>query len=153
MRNKQTILIEQLNNKLQAFSETKNITIPEKGWIQTIRISLNMKMVQLGKKLNITRQGVKSIEESEANGTITINSIKDVADALGFQLVYALVPKNGTINDLIETKAESLARKIVLRTHQNMKLEDQAIDEDKIEKSIIELADDLKREMKKSLWD
>ena len=69
------------------------------------------------------------------------------------KFVYALVPKNGTIDNLIETKAENLARKIVLRTNQNMKLEDQGIGDEKIAKTIKELASEIKREMKKSLWD
>jgi predicted DNA-binding mobile mystery protein A len=112
-----------------------------------------MTMAQLGAKLNITRQGVKRIEESEANGTITLNSLKDVANAIDLKLVYALVPLNGTINDLIQIKAENLARKIVLRTNQNMKLEDQGIGDEKIAKTIKELASEIKREMKKSLWD
>ena len=153
MRNKQKLLIEQLDQKLQPFSETRKILVPERGWINTIRTTLNMTMAQLGTKLNITRQGVKRIEESEANGTITLNSLKGVANAMELKFVYALVPKNGTIDNLIETKAENLARKIVLRTNQNMKLEDQGIGDEKIAKTIKELASEIKREMKKSLWD
>ena len=153
MRNKRILLIEQLDQKLQPFSQTRMVLVPERGWINTIRATLNMTMAQLGSKLNITRQGVKRIEESEANGTITLNSLKDVANAMDLKLVYALVPKNGTIDDLIETKAEKLARKIVLRTNQNMKLEDQGIGDDKISKTIKDLAIEIKRELRKSLWD
>ena len=153
MRNKRKLLIEQLDQKLQTFSESRNVLVPERRWIKTIRTSLNMTMAQLGTKLNITRQGVKRIEESEANGTITINSLKDVAMALELKLVYALVPKNGTMDDLIQKKADKLAQKIVLRTNQNMKLEDQGIGDDKIAATIKELAIEIKREMRKSLWD
>tara|TARA_R110001583_G_scaffold120583_1_gene271878 strand:- start:235 stop:375 length:141 start_codon:yes stop_codon:yes gene_type:complete len=46
-----------------------------------------------------------------------------------------------------------MARKIILRTHQNMKLENQGISDDKINASIIDLTNEIKREMKKSLWD
>ena len=116
MRNKRILLIEQLDQKLQPFSQTRMVLVPERGWINTIRTTLNMTMAQLGSKLNITRQGVKRIEESEANGTITLNSLKDVANAMDLKFVYALVPKNGNIDDLIETKAKKLAQKIVLRT-------------------------------------
>lgn len=153
MRNKRKLLIEQLDQKLKPFSETSKVLVPERGWIHTIRTTLNMTMAQLGAKLNITRQGVKRIEESEANGTITLNSLKNAANAMDLKLVYALVPKDGTINNLIQLKAESLAKKIVLRTNQNMKLEDQGIGDEKIAKTIKELADEIKREMKKSLWD
>jgi predicted DNA-binding mobile mystery protein A len=153
MRNKRKLLIEQLDQKLQPFSQARKVLVPERGWINTIRTTLNMTMAQVGTKLKITRQGVKSIEESEANGTISLNSLKDVANAMDLKLVYALVPKDGTINDLIQKKADKLAQKIVLRTNQNMKLEDQGIGDEKIAETIKELADELKREMKKSLWD
>ncbi|BDW93312.1 mobile mystery protein A [Muricauda ruestringensis] len=153
MRNKQKLLIEQLDQKLRPFSEARKVPIPERGWIHTIRTTLNMTMAQLGTQLNITRQGVKNIEVSEANGRITLNSLKDVAHAMDLKLVYALVPVDGTINDLIQLKAEKLAKKIVLRTNQNMKLENQGIGDEKIEKTIKELADEIKREMRRSLWD
>ncbi|QSE99053.1 mobile mystery protein A [Fulvivirga lutea] len=153
MRNKRKLLVEQLDKKLQPFFESRKVLTPERGWINTIRTTLNMTMAQLGTKLTITRQGVKRIEESEANGRITLNSLRDAANAMDLKLVYALVPKNGTIDDLIQTKAEKLAQKIVLRTNQNMKLEDQGIGDEKMAKTIKELAEELKREMRKSLWD
>lgn len=153
MRNKRTLLIEQLDQKLKPFLKTRVVLVPERGWINTIRTTLNMTMAQLGSKLNITRQGVKRIEESEANDTITLKSLKDVANAMDLKFVYALVPKNGTIDDLINEKSRKLAQKIVLRANQNMKLEDQGIGEEKISKTIKDLANEIKREVRKSLWD
>ena len=76
MRNKKQLLIEQLDQKLKPFQETEMVLVPDKGWINTIRITLNMTMAQLGTKLGITKQGVKRIEESEAKGSISINSLK-----------------------------------------------------------------------------
>ncbi len=153
MRNTRNLQIKQLDKKLEAFKESAKVIIPERGWINSIRMALNMTMAQLGAKLNITRQGVKGIENSEANGTISLNSLKNVADAMDLKLVYALVPKEGSIDDLIQEKADKLATKIVLRTHQNMKLEDQQIGDEKIADSIKELSNEIKREMRKSLWD
>ncbi len=153
MRNKKTLLIEQLDQKLQPFQETVTILVPEKGWINAIRTTLNMTMEQLGNKLNITRQGVKKIEESEAKGSISINSLKEIGKAMDLKLVYGFVPNDGTIDNLIAIKARTLAQKIVSRTNHNMKLEDQGISEDKIEQSISDLAAEIKREMKKSLWE
>lgn len=153
MRNKKNLLIEQLDQKLQPFQEAATILVPEKGWINTIRTTLNMTMEQLGNKLIITRQGVKKIEESETKGSISINSLKEVGKVMDLKLVYGFVPNDGTIDNLIAIKARTLAQKIVSRTHQNMKLEDQGISEDKIEQAITELAQEIKREMKKSLWE
>jgi len=153
MRNKRKLLIEQLDQKLKPFKKTEMVLIPNNGWINTIRTTLNMTMAQLGTRLKITRQGVKSIEESEKKGSISINSLKEVGMALDLKFVYGFVPKDGTIDNLINIKAEKLAKKIVLRTNQNMKLENQGIGEMKIKETIKDLANEIKREMKKSLWD
>jgi len=153
MRNKSAILIDQLDQKLKHFGKAGTIVVPSRGWINAIRTTLNMTMAQLGDRLSITRQGVKRIEESEAQGSISIKSLREVGEALGLRLVYGFVPKDGSISRLIDLKAEELARKIVLRTNQNMQLEDQGIGDKKIKESIKELALEIKREMRKSLWD
>ncbi|WP_310099314.1 mobile mystery protein A [Algoriphagus sp. 4150] len=153
MRNKNKLLIEQLDQKLKAFQNTEDVMVPTKGWIHTIRTALNMTLAQLGAKLNITRQGMKRIEESEEKGTISINTLRQFGEVLELKFVYGFVPKDGTIDSLINKNAEKLASKIVLRTHQNMLLENQGIKEEKIKDLIKDLADEIKREMRKSIWD
>ena len=129
------------------------VLVPQKGWVNTIRTNLNMTRDQLGAKLDLTKGAIQKIEEREATGQITINKLKDVGNALNMKLVYGFIPKDGTIEILVNLKAEKLARNIVLRTNQNMKLEGQGIGNEKINKTIKELADEIKREMRKSLWD
>lgn len=153
MRNKKKLLIEQLDQKLGKFKDAGMVLVPQKGWINTIRTTLNMTRDQLSTKLGLTKGAIQKIEEREATGQITINKLRDVGQALDMQFVYGFVPKDGTIENLINSKAEKLARKIVLRTNQNMKLEDQGIGDEKINKTIEELANEIKREMRKSLWD
>lgn len=153
MRNKKKLLIEQLDQKLALFKGTEMALAPQKGWINNIRTTLNMTMDQLGTKLGLTKGAIQKIEERESTGQITINKLKNVGEALDMQFVYGFVPKNGSIEELISTKAKKLAQKIVLRTNQNMKLENQGISDEKINQSVIELASEIKREMRRSLWD
>jgi predicted DNA-binding mobile mystery protein A len=153
MRNNKKLLIEQLDQKLAHFKDAGMVLVPQKGWVNTIRTTLNMTREQLGNKLEVTKGAIQKIEEREATGQITINKLKDVGNALNMKFIYGFIPKDGTIENLINLKAEKLARKIVLRTNQHMKLEDQGISEDKIEHSINDLANEIKREMRKSLWD
>ncbi|MEB8330197.1 mobile mystery protein A [Flavobacteriaceae bacterium KMM 6897] len=153
MRNKKKLLIEQLDQKLAKFKDAGMVLVPQKGWINTIRTTLNMTRDQLGTKLDLTKGAIQKIEEREATGQITINKLRGVGKALEMQFVYGFVPKDGTIENLINSRAEKLARKIVLRTNQNMKLEDQGISDNRIKESIIELSNEIKREMRKSLWD
>lgn len=153
MRNIKKLQIDQLDNKLRYFQDIAKVPVPSKGWINMIRSTLNMTMGQLGKKLGITKQGVQQIEQREAREIITLSSLKEAAEALDMRFFYGFYPKDGSLNKLIDKKAKELASRIVLRTHHNMKLESQGIEAEKIKQSIEELSSELKREMRKSLWD
>lgn len=153
MRNHKKLLIEQLDQKLSNFKAAGMVLVPKKGWINTIRTTLNMTREQLGVKLELTKGAIQKMEEREATGQITINKLRDVGKALDMQFVYGFVPKEESVDNLINNKAQTLARKIVLRTNQNMKLEGQGIGDEKINETINELANEIKREMRKSLWD
>jgi predicted DNA-binding mobile mystery protein A len=153
MRNKKQLLIEQLDQKLDKFKDAAMVLVPTKGWINTIRTTLNMTRDQLGTKLQLTKGAVQKIEEREASGQITINKLREVSHALDMKFVYGFIPNDGTIDNLISLKSEKMAKKIVLRTNQNMKLEDQGIGNEKINKTIKDLAKEIKREVRKSLWD
>lgn len=153
MRNQKLLLIEQLDKKIKPFQGTEKVIIPDQGWVYNIRTALNMTLEQLGERLNITKQGVKKIEERESTESISIKSLKEVGKALDMQFVYGFVPKDGSIENLVNYKAEELARRIVLRTNHNMKLENQGNSDEQINKAIKELAREIKREMRKTLWE
>jgi len=153
MHNQKLLLLNQLDRKLGSFKEVIQVHVPENGWINNIRTSLHMTLAQLGSRLKMTKQGIKKIEEREASGSISIKSLKEVGKALEMKLVYGFVPVYGSVENLVDRKAAELAKKIVLRTNQNMKIENQGNSEGRIEKAIEELATEIKREMRKSLWD
>ncbi|MDI6766937.1 MAG: hypothetical protein QME52_08960 [Bacteroidota bacterium] len=67
--------------------------------------------------------------------------------------VYAFIPKDGTIKNMIEKRALQVARDIVLRTSHSMGLEEQKNTEERLEKAIRDKAEKIKREMPKHLWD
>ena len=69
------------------------------------------------------------------------------------QPVYGFVPLDGSIEQLIDRKAAELARKIVMRTHQHMQMENQGNTDEHLEKAILDLTIELKKEMNKALWD
>src|SRR2546422_5212575 len=120
-----TLQIHQLDNKLAPLTELRDIVRPSSGWIKAIRTTLGMSLDQLGRRLSLARQNVQAIEKREVTGAITIKTLEDMAKAMDMQLVYAFVPKDGTLEALIDRKAHELATKIVMRTSQSMKLEDQ----------------------------
>jgi len=150
---KKSLQLQQLNNKMSGFATLKQVAIPPTGWIKAIRTVIGMSMQQLGNKLSVSRQGILDIEKREKDGSITIRSLKEIGRALDMQLVYGFVPNDGSLDSLIEKRATELATKIVLRTSNTMKLEDQGNTNKRIEKAIKERAEEIKNEMPKILWD
>lgn len=145
--------IKQLGNKTEEFKGLSNLSVPPIGWIKAIRLALGMSARQLGDKLKITRQGVQEMEKREKDGAITIKSLREVAQALDMHFVYGFVPRDGTFDALIDRKARELATRIVMRTSQSMRLEDQENSPQRIEDAIEERAEAIKREIPKALWD
>jgi predicted DNA-binding mobile mystery protein A len=150
---KNQLQTDQLNARLQSYMEPAKLGRPALGWIKTIRTTLGISLQQLGKKLDITKQSMLEMEQREAEGSITLNALQEAAKAMDMQLVYGFVPKDGTLDALIERKANEAAQKIVLRASHSMMLEDQENTEARVRKAIQEKASILKNEVSKILWD
>jgi predicted DNA-binding mobile mystery protein A len=150
---KNSLLFQQLNNKMLEFTSLQKVAIPPTGWVKAIRTAIGMSLQQLGNKLSVSKQAVLNIEKREKDGSITIKSLKEIARAMDMELVYGFVPNDGSLDALIERRARELATSIVLRTANTMKLEDQANSKKRIEKAVKERAAAIKNEMPKILWD
>ncbi len=150
---KQRLLVEQVDKKLALFKPLDSVSIPQNGWIHTIRIALRMSLRQLGNRLKISPQSVKEIEERESNGSITMKNLKEVGAALDLKLVYGFIPRNQSIENMIERRASEIAKDIVLRTSNTMQLEDQANTKERIEKAIKNRTEEIKSKIPKYLWD
>ncbi|MFZ1527975.1 MAG: mobile mystery protein A [Ferruginibacter sp.] len=150
---KKSLQIQQLNSKMLAYASLQKLAPPPTGWIKAIRNAIGMSMQQMGNRLNITKQSVQDIERREKDGSITIKALREAAKALDMQLVYGFVPMDGSLEAFIDRKAKELAKQIVIRTSNSMKLEDQENSIQRIEKAIEERAIMIKNEMPKTLWD
>ena len=147
------LMVEQLDRKLAKLHVLKQVEVPSKGWINAIRTTLNMSLVQLAKRLNKTSVSVKEIEEREQNKTITLKKLIEVGEALDLQFVYGFIPKESTIEKMIDKRAQQVAREVVMRTSHTMKLEEQENREERLLQAMKDRADILKQEMPKHLWD
>src|ERR1700750_1877324 len=113
---KKNLQIQQLNSKMKIFAASKNVVYPPTGWVKAIRTALGISAEQLSRKLSMSKQSLQELEAREKNGSVTLKSLKKVAKALDMQLVYGFIPKDGSLDALIERRAKELATKIVLRT-------------------------------------
>ena len=142
-----------ISSKLSEYSRIAKLQIPSAGWIAAIRSALNMTLSQLGTRMGITRQAVSKMEKREAMGNITLNNLRAVAESLDMHLVYAIVPKEGTLEEYVEKRALQLAREIVMGSNQQMRLEDQAVADPEVEETLRQLAAEYTRTIDRQLWD
>ncbi len=149
----QKLIREQLDKKISRCANIDETFIPSNGWIYSIRKALNISLRQLGKRLGITPQSVREIEERERMGTISLKVLRQVAKALDMKLVYVFLPNESSLEQMIEKRAREVAREIVNRTSVSMHLENQGLSDREIEKAIKEKAQELKNEIPPYLWD
>lgn len=143
--------IRQIDDQLKKFKSVIS-DIPSRGWIHTLRTTLGMSLAQLGEKLGTSPQAVLNLEKREVDMSITLGKLKKSAEAMGFRLVYVLIPEK-SIEEMIETKSRELATQVVMATSKQMTMEDQKISSQRLKEAINERTEEIKRTLPKILWD
>lgn len=118
--------LKQLARSLEGFETAKSVVRPKRGWLRAIREATGLTLTEVGKAIGATPSHLQALENSEAHERITLNSLKKVAAAMGCQLVYAIVPQSGTLEELAEKRASTEAAARVRAVEHTMALEDQA---------------------------
>lgn len=123
---------------------------PKLGWIRTIREALSMPLAYPASKLGTSKQSISQLEKNEITGRITLQSLRQLAESMGCEFHYAIVPHGGSLRAIIEKRAEEKARAAVKEVNKTMSLEDQKIDDP--ETSIKLLAKEFAEDLNKKLW-
>ena len=150
---KKLLRVLKLDQILDRFRVLENAPMPKMGWIRTVRLTLGMSMRQLGERMGVSPQAVQQMEDREALGTITLESLQAAAHALEMKMVYTFLPGEETLEAMVETRAVELAQEIVLKAIQDMEPEEREQARPKIEKAILEKAVELKNKMGRGFWD
>lgn len=101
---------------------------PPKGWIRALRDVLGMSTAQLGKRIGgKRRQSIEDWERAEADGTIQLKTLRQAAEALECNLIYALVPKT-SLAQTVDSQARKIALRDLKRVAHTMELEAQGTD-------------------------
>ncbi|MGC1605402.1 MAG: helix-turn-helix domain-containing protein [Candidatus Acidiferrum sp.] len=110
----------------RSLSEARNLPPrPLGGWIASVREALGLTLAEVGKHLRAPRQTVQKFEHAEATDRITLGSLRRIADAMGCDLVYALVPKSGSFTELAERPTRERVARDVKSVGHTMALENQ----------------------------
>lgn len=141
---------QQLDRKLKPLHLLRKLEAPAGGWIRAIRTSLGLSGVTFAKRLGVTPASVADMERSEANGTITLNSLRKAAAEMDCELVYAIVPRL-SLEDILKQRADEKARTLLGRVGHSMTLESQAVEADQVREQCEALAKSL-IDNPKALW-
>lgn len=118
--------LRQIDASLALWRDANLPPAPPGGWSTAIRDGLGMSSVAFAKRLGMTSAGARRLEQSEANQTITLASLRKLAQALGCQVQYALVPPK-PLATMLQQRAEQLANERLRTVGHSMALEDQAV--------------------------
>jgi predicted DNA-binding mobile mystery protein A len=142
-----------LDDGLKAFRPAQAVEPPRVGWARAIREALGMTQAQLGARIKVSRQAVQDLEHAEAERRITLDSLDRLAEAMHCRVVYALVPKADSLEELREQRASSLAASLLKSADHSMKLEAQGVSRSELDRQRKLLAETLLQGSPRKLWE
>jgi predicted DNA-binding mobile mystery protein A len=136
----------------KAYLLAEGLANPLGGWIATFQEAIGMGAPALAERLGISRNSVYGSIQNEKAGTISLQQLDKMAEAMGGRLVYAIIPRDGAVEEIVMAQARNKAKRIIQRTRAHMALEDQT-EGLRSEKTMIdELATDIIREKRRDFW-
>lgn len=151
MNNFKALRREQLDARLKEIRKLGRQPRPSQGWVRTIRTALGMSLRQLAERVELSKSAVAALEDREAEGRITLESLSRLADALESELIYFVLPRR-TLEDTLERRARAVAERVAQTVDETMELEMQRTTEEQRERLVQKIADQLLQSETK-LWD
>ena len=126
---------------------------PAGGWISAVRQAIGMSVAQLADRLGISRTSLAKMEQREVDGGITLDALRRAADALDCDVVYAIVPRTGSLERAVKARADLIAGVLVSRAGHSMSLEAQTVEHEETTAQQNVIARRLLAEWPRDLWD
>jgi predicted DNA-binding mobile mystery protein A len=145
----QKIIRKQISRRLDALIEIQKQFKGIDSWIDYVRSALGMSVVQLAGRLGLAQSSVSTSIKLEKEGRVTIEKLREVANAMDCDLVYGFVPRK-KINEIVHDQAVKKTIQLMDEAETHMSLEDQKVLLDKNER-MKDLVED--RLYSKHLWD
>ena len=70
--------------------------------MKTIRLALGMSSTALGTRTGMTAQGVRKLEQAEANQSISLKTLAKLADGLDCEVRYILLPRSSLLSQVLK---------------------------------------------------
>lgn len=152
--NNQWLAIKQLDAQLKEWQKlNRKYGKPRTGWIKTLRVALYMSAEQFAARLGLSRARINQLENAEIHDSLTLRSLKEAANALECELVYAIVPRGRlTLEEIIKTRADQIAQERIARVGHSMSLESQTVDAKMLNYKKNEISQNLVEHLNKKFW-
>ena len=111
-----------------------------------------MTTTHLSRRLGVSQPTTLGFEKSEASKGISLRPLGRAANALGCQLVYALVPRD-SLESLVEERALKLAKKHLQAINHNMAPKAQRVEDSDDREHLEQMAQKLLHQPGSELWE
>ena len=153
MRTFKGLSLPLLDDTMESIRPLATVLPPTGGWVRSIREAIGMTRDQLARRVKVSSRTIETLERSEAQGKITLESLNRLARGLDCQVVYALVPNSGkTLDRMVHDQAECIARKQLGRVAHSMRLEEQGLNEKQERRQLDRLIQTLLAGSRRRLW-
>ena len=106
---------------------------------------------QLASRLGVAQQAVARIEKDELSGSVTIKTMRRIAESLDCVFVCGFVPRSN-LETTLRKQAQKVAAKRLSKASQTMVLEDQGLSVGENEKVLSEMVEELLDKLPSNLW-
>jgi len=107
--------------------------------VRAIREALGMRAEDLANRMGVSQPTLTRLESNERRGSVRLDTLQRAADALECDVVYALVPRR-SLGEMVNEQARTRALERMGRVAHTMALEDQALNNEQLEKRVRDLA-------------
>ncbi|WP_322104853.1 mobile mystery protein A [Paraburkholderia sp. J41] len=143
--------LEQVQALTEAYGDLAKRRAPQRGWMKLIRETLGMTERQRASRAGISPSTLHKAEQAEAEGRITLQRLRRLADELDCELVYALVPRK-PLSKVVEERAREIAMQEVSGVAHSMALENQRPTSSRLRKQVEQRMEELLRGPWSDLW-
>jgi predicted DNA-binding mobile mystery protein A len=127
MKTYSELRIKQVAASLEPILNARGLKRPVKGWLAAMREISGVTLRTLASRLHVSFQTVAALQKAEAEDRVTLKKLREAANALDCELVYAIVPKQGTVREFAERSIVQTTNEQVSAVEHSMALEAQSV--------------------------
>jgi transcriptional regulator with XRE-family HTH domain len=87
----------ELNDASMAFHVARGTAKNVHGWLRTVRMLVGIPAVEAARRIGVSAHEIFRKERAESRSVIGLKALRRAAEALDCELVYGLIPKEGTL--------------------------------------------------------